>query len=175
MKQVLALLAAAPLVLAACQTTGSSAPKNAAPLTVTFANTTWNGSVIPNGQQCSKFSGKGATPALTVTGVPEAAAEIIVEYNDESYAPLSYDGGHGKIGYIATSGTTQIPSVPGESNRMPDGARIVAGNRATGSYAAAGYLPPCSGGNSNQYSADVKAVDANGTVLAFGKISLGRY
>lgn len=175
MKPVLAILAAAPLVLAACQTTGSSVPKDAAPLTVAFADASWTGTNIPKGQQCSKFSGKGATPALTISGVPEGAAEIIVEYNDESYAPLSYDGGHGKIGFLATTGTTQIPSVPGESGRMPEGGRVVANTRATGSYAATGYLPPCSGGKGNLYSADVKAVDANGAILAFGKITLGRY
>ena len=35
--------------------------------------------------------------------------------------------------------------------------------------------PPCSGGRGNRYFAVVKAVDADGKVLAKAKIRLGRY
>ena len=72
-------------------------------------------------------------------------------------------------------GATTIPALPGETARMPEGARIVAKNRATGSYARAGYLPPCSGGRGNLYFADVIALDTKGDVLAKGRIILGRY
>ena len=166
---------AALALLAACQTTGSSVPEDAAQLNVAFADAAWNGNAIPSGQHCGLQGGQGATPAMTVEGVPETATEIIIEYNDESYAPLAYDGGHGKLAHIATAGTTSIPSVPGNSGDMPEGARIVASTRATGNYSATGYLPPCSGGKGNLYSADVKAVDAEGKIVAFGKITLGRY
>ena len=144
-------------------------------LEIAFADPAWNGKRIPNGQHCSKFGGKGGTPALVVKGVPNGTAEIVVAYNDQSYHPLSYDGGHGKIGYKASPGTTTIPALPGETTRMPEGARIVAKNRATGSFARDGYLPPCSGGRGNLYFADVMAVDAKGEVLAKGRITLGRY
>ena len=43
--------------------------------------------------------GIGATTALSVENIPAGANAIIVEFNDRSYQPLSYDGGHGKIGY----------------------------------------------------------------------------
>jgi len=174
----LVLVAALGLVgLSACVSSGSSstATANLPTLSVAFAGNEWNGEKIPDGQQCSYFGGRGSTPPLTVSGVPESTTEIVVEYNDESYPDLSYDGGHGKVGFRATVGTTQIPAIPGETNALPDGARIVASHRATGSLARPGYLPPCSGGNGNRYSADVKAVDSAGTVLATGEITLGLY
>ncbi|HWA20746.1 MAG TPA: hypothetical protein VG757_17295 [Devosia sp.] len=48
-------------------------------------------------------------------------------------------------------------------------------NRGTGDYDKPGYLPPCSGGQGNLYSATVTALDASGATLAEGKIDLGHY
>ena len=169
-----ALFLTAALAFGVCITTDSNAT-DAIKLKVAFADPAWNGKKIPKGQHCSKFGGKGSTPALVVEGAPEGTVEIIVAYNDRNYQPLSYNGGHGKIGYKASPGATTIPAIPGETARMPEGARIVAKNRATGSYARAGYLPPCSGGRGNLYFADVMARDAKGKVLAKGRIVLGRY
>ena len=169
-----ALLLTAVFALGVCTTTDSDA-SDATKLKVAFADPAWNGKRIPKGQQCSKFGGKGSTPALVVEGAPDGTVEIVVAYNDRSYQPLSYNGGHGKIGYKAGPGATTIPALPGETVRMPVGARIVAKNRATGSYARAGYLPPCSGGRGNLYFADVIALDAKGDVLAKGRIILGRH
>lgn len=146
----LALLLAAVFALGAGVTTDGDAAE-ASKLDVAFADPAWNGKKIPKGQQCSKFGGKGSTPALTVAGALEGTVEIVVAYNDRDYRPLSKNGGHGKIGYRAGPGTTTIPALPGETADMPEGARIVAKNRATGSYARAGYLPPFSGGRGNLY------------------------
>lgn len=169
-----ALLLAAVFALGVSATT-DSALAGASKLKVAFADPAWNGKRVPKGQQCSKFGGKGKTPPLEVAGAPDGTVEIVVAYNDRNYKPLSFNGGHGKIGYEAGPGTTIIPALPGETRRMPKGARIVAKNRATGSYARAGYLPPCSGGRGNLYFADVFAVSAKGKVLAKGRIVLGRY
>ena len=169
-----ALLLAAVLALGGCATTDSEA-SDAPEIGVAFADPAWDGKTIPKGQHCSKFGGSGSTPALVVTGAPDGTVEIVVAYNDRNFQPLSYNGGHGKIGYKAGPGTTAIPALPGETARLPEGARIVAKNRATGSYARAGYLPPCSGGRRNLYFADVMALDAEGDVLAKGRIVLGRY
>lgn len=169
------------LMLTACQTTGSggsgSAASQAAPLTVSFADPAWTGREIPSGQHCSNFGGRGASPALTVSDLPADTAQVVVEFNDADYGPLSSNGGHGKIGVDVPAGATtvSVPSVPGETSTMPAGVRLVADTRARGKYAHPGYLPPCSGGRNHTYFADVLALDASGAKVGQGHITLGRY
>ncbi len=158
-----------------------AAPAQAADLKVSFADPAWDGRKIPSGQHCSKFGGHGATPPLRVEGIPAEANAIIVEYNDRSFRKLSYDGGHGKIGHDIPPGVgvVVLSAVPGEtSSGLPDGTWIHKRNRATGSYARPGYLPPCSGGRGNSYFAEVFAVRKSGDdmeELAEGKLNLGTY
>ena len=154
----------------------------AADLEVSLADPAWDGKKIPKGQQCTKFGGKGATPAMQVGNIPAEANAIIVEFNDRNYQPLSWNGGHGKIGFrIAEgSGSALLPSVPGETDDLPEGSFVEKRNRATGGYARPGYLPPCSGGRGHSYFAEVKAVKKvegkkKPEVLAKAKIKLGRY
>ena len=167
--------------LAVAFTLVAGTPARAADLTVDMADPAWNGFQIPAGQQCSKFGGKGATPPLRIGNIPAGANAIIVEFNDRDYQPLSYDGGHGKIGFRIKQGATSadLPSVPGETDDMPEGAFLEERNRATGSYATGGYLPPCSGGNGHVYFADIKAVNTvegeDPKVLAETRFLLGRY
>ena len=158
------------------------APTPVVQLKVSFADSAWNGEKIPDGQQCSKFWGKGATPALRVENIPAGANAIIVEFNDRDYPPLSDDGGHGKIGFWISEGSSSalLPSVPGETDSLPSGNFVEEPNQATDDYAAPGYLPPCSGGNDHAYFAEVKAVRkmkgaGKPTVLATTKIELGSY
>lgn len=146
------------------------------PLTVAFADSAWTGDKVPTGQHCALQGGSGATPALTVSGIPDGTSQITVAFNDETYQPMN-DGGHGVIGFdvAATGGEATLPSVPGNSAELPSGAHVVTAARGTGDYASPGYLPPCSGGNGNTYSATLNALDSSGTVLASGKITLGKY
>ena len=159
----------------------AGAPAKAAELTVDMADPAWNGFQIPAGQQCSKFGGKGATPPLRIGNIPAGANAIIVEFNDRDFQPLSDDGGHGKIGFWIAKGakSADLPAVPGETDDMPKGAFLEERNRATGSYATGGYLPPCSGGNGHVYFADIKAVNKvegeDTKVLAETRFLLGRY
>ena len=146
------------------------------PLTVAFADSAWTGDKVPAGQHCALQGGTGATPALTVSGIPDGTRQITVAFNDETYQPMN-DGGHGVIGFdvAATGGEATLPSVPGNSAELPAGAHVVTAARGTGDYASPGYLPPCSGGSGNTYSATLNALDSSGTVLASGKITLGKY
>ena len=155
---------------------------NAAELSVTFADPAWDGKNIPDGQQCTLFEGKGATPALRVENIPAGANAIIVEFNDQDYRPLSRDGGHGKIGFWVQEGSpsAMLPSVSGETEDLPAAAFVEKPNRARGSYARPGYLPPCSGGGGHRYFAEVKAVrkgegEKKPEVLSKVKIQLGKY
>lgn len=182
MKRTIAVCGAA-VLLAACQTSGYEPVSDKLPaLTVSFADSAWDGKVVPEGQQCHKFGGEGSTPSLVVEGVPAEANAIIVEFNDASYMDLSSDGGHGKIGFwVKGGGKKVLASVKGHTEKMPDGTFLEKRNRASGDYATPGYLPPCSGGRGNYYFADVKAVFKAKTekekskLLAVGKIELGKY
>ena len=146
-------------------------------LTIAFADPAWTGDKIPAGQHCRLLGGDGSTPALQVSGIPEGTAQINVEFNDESYKPLSKDGGHGIIGFTVApvDGTATLPSVPGYSTDLPEGAMVVAKARTRAPYDSVGYLPPCSGGTGNTYAAVVRALAADGTELGNGHIVLGTY
>ena len=151
-------------------------PVAAADLEVSFSDAAWGKGKIPKGQHCSKQGGKGATPAITVTNVPEGTVAFHIEFNDQNFQPLSYNGGHGVIGFEHAGGATaELPSVPGETKSLPDGAWVEKKNRAKGSLYTQGYLPPCSNRRNHKYWALVKAVDASGDVLAEERITLGRY
>ena len=135
----------------------------------------WDGRKVPAGQQCPLFGGKGSTPPMKVTGVPDGTAWIYVEYNDRDYSALSSKGGHGIIGYPVSGSSADLYAVPGLKARLPGKARVIAKARSTGEYASPGYLPPCSGGRGNRYFADVKAISAAGKVLGKVRVEIGRY
>jgi hypothetical protein len=145
-------------------------------LNIAFADPAWDGKTVPAGQQCSLSGGMGATPALQLTGVPDGTSKVTLAFNDETYTPMG-NGGHGIIGFdvTPTGGSVLLPSVPGESDQLPTGVSVVTKNRGTGDYDKPGYLPPCSGGQGNLYSATVTALDASGAKLAENKIELGHY
>ena len=170
------------VLLMGCVTGGSYKPvSDKLPgLTVSFADKAWDGKKIPAGQHCQVFGGNGSTPALKVSNIPAGANAIIIEYNDQSYGPLSNGGGHGTIGYRISGTTADLPAVPGHTASVPEGTFIEHASFATGQYASPGYLPPCSGGRGNIYTAVVKAVyksekkDEN-KLLAVQPITLGSY
>ncbi len=136
----------------------------------------WDGNKVPTGQQCRLFGGKGSTPPMRVSGVPDGSVWIIAYFNDKSYGPLSRNGGHGTIGYPVKGATTDLPAVPGMTSNLPSGARVIKAARATGDYASPGYLPPCSGGRGNRYTVDLKAIDRNGKVLdSVSNVDIGKY
>jgi hypothetical protein len=145
-------------------------------LTLKFIDPAWDGQTVPADQHCPLQGGHGATPPIEVSGLPDGTTMVNVAFNDETYQPMN-NGGHGIIGFDVTpqNGTADLPSVPGNSADLPAGAHVVTAARGTGDYASPGYLPPCSGGNGNLYTATVTALDASGKELASGRIELGHY
>ena len=135
----------------------------------------WDGQKVPAGQQCRLQGGKGKTPPMQISNMPKGTVWILVEYNDESYPPLATNGGHGKIGYPVSGRDATLPAVPGMTDKLPLGVRVVARARSSGDYASRGYLPPCSGGRGNLYSAEVMALGKDNRVLAKTRVRLGRY
>ena len=147
-------------------------------MTVVLEDPAWDGKTIPDGQQCAEYGGNGSTPLITVQGIPEKANVILVEFNDESYEPLSTDGGHGIVGFdiVVGKGSATLLSIPGDTTTLPNGVWIEEENRDD--IGVVGYLPPCSGGEGNLYSAKVFAVDYGSEghkVLAESYLQLGRY
>ena len=147
-----------------------------AALTVKFTDPAWDGKTIPKDQICSLQGGKGSTPAIEVSGLPEGTVKITESFNDETYQPMN-NGGHGVIGFDVTpsGGVATLPAVPGESDQLPVGVSVVTKERGTGDYDKPGYLPPCSGGNGNLYTMDVTALDASGAKLGTAHVELGHY
>jgi phosphatidylethanolamine-binding protein (PEBP) family uncharacterized protein len=143
-------------------------------MTVEFADGRWDHRRIPRGQQCSRHGGKGATPALSVNGIPKKTKTITVAFNDEGTPELAKNGGLGVVGYPWLGKNNQLlHSVPGETRSISGGAFLVASNRDDGKEK--GYLPPCSGGKGHTYTAIVTAVDRSGETLAQRRVVLGRY
>jgi hypothetical protein len=170
------MTALAALFAVSALTIGGAAYAQQPQLNLSFADPAWNGETVPEGQHCPLQGGTGATPALHVANVPETTTSIKVAFNDETYQPMN-DGGHGIIAFAVTpvDGEVDLPSVPGNTADLPEGASVDTASRAPGEYASPGYLPPCSGGQGNTYSATVTAYDANDAPIAAGKITLGKY
>ena len=146
-------------------------------LSVTLADPAWNGKNIPADQVCKKFGGNQAkSPALKVEGVPADADALLLSFNDESYAPMD-KGGHGVVRVqLNKSSTVQVQSIPGETDTLPTGISVVTKHRGTGWSGTGGaYLPPCSGGRGNTYTIDVSVINGSGTIVAKGKIAMGKY
>ncbi|HMM75860.1 MAG TPA: hypothetical protein PJ986_09135 [Gammaproteobacteria bacterium] len=152
---------------------------SASELKAAFVDPAWNGAIVPDGYQCQKFGGTHGSPALQVSGVPERANALILEFSDRSYAPMDH-GGHGKIGYAIEAGSTsaQVPSVPPHTTELPTGFWIVAEHGAPKWDKPGAYLPPCSGGRGNAYYVTVKAVVRDGDnieELAETSLEMGKY
>jgi len=135
----------------------------------------WDGKSIPDGQQCTLHGGNGATPPMKVSGLPSGTVAILVEYDDASYEPLSKDGGHGSLIYPAKGDSADLPSVPALSDQLPHGVTVHKPARGTGKYASKGYLPPCSGGNGNTYTATLKAIGDDGKMIEETTVTMGKY
>ena len=134
-----------------------STASQAADLKVSFADAAWDGKKVPKGQQCSKFGGNGATPALNVEKHP-GWRQCDHRWNSTTEAisrfPTMGATARSAIGSRKARPVAMLPSVPGEAKDLPEGSFVENRNRATGDYARPGYLPPCSGGSGNKYFAE---------------------
>lgn len=176
-KIALLLLTSSIIMTTAGANEGSVAVKK---FNVELADSSWNGSEVPDGQQCLKFGGKDPlTPRLKVSDIPLGTTEIVMEYSDRAYKPND-NGGHGKLGYKIKPETKNIiiPSVQGHTFDLPPTFFSVSVHRAADWDKAGAYLPPCSGGNKHPYYVTVKAVKKEGddmTVLAQESVEMGTY
>jgi len=160
----------------------AEAATGSSPLQVVFADAKWDGKAIPYGQQCLRDGGKGSTPALIVKNIPIEANALVFEYSDATYSPMN-NGGHGKIGYNITPGTTEatVPPVLGNTLTVPEGFFVVSPHSNPSWDKAGAYLPPCSGGRGNAYYVTIKAIvlpqdkTQKPNILGTSKLNLGNY
>ncbi len=155
-------------------------PVSAAELEASLLGDGWDGVWVPDSQVCQRFGGRGATPPMRIAGLPAGTTHIEVSFNDESFGPMD-GGGHGKLSFAVAAGQSvvDLPAVPGETDDLPDGVTKINGHRgADWSGTDGAYLPPCSGGRDNSYTASIRAVvqgDGGKRTLARTKIGIGRY
>lgn len=170
-----------------CLAHGSTSVNAGSKLVVEFADPAWDGKSLPEGQQCNNpHGGNGSSPPLRVSSIPPEADAIVIEFNDKNYQQLSFNGGHGTLGFDIKPGigSVVLPTVQGETKEMPEGVWLVSNNKVTNKkYREPGYLPPCSGGRNHRYEAIVYAVKVKDKAegkqgykkLSKGKIIFARY
>ena len=154
-----------------------------ATLSVEFLRPTkWNGKIIPPRQSCRAEGGKGSTPPLYVTGIPEETNLLILEIDDLDMPGLDENGGLGSIGFYHNGDfSASLLPVDGETHVLPPYAFKEKSNRVNPANPYA-YMPPCIEKNHHMYVATVKAVKRTGSfdrqetiILGEGFIRLGRY
>jgi hypothetical protein len=138
----------------------------------------WRHQTVPEGQQCKRDGGNGASPRLAVGRLPEGTNRILLEFSDKTDKVLN-NGGHGRVGLQVSEGATgvMVPSIPGHTFQLPsDRMYVIEPHRGTDEPGA--YLPPCSGGMMHLYTVRVMAAREEGgkvTILATEDVILGYY
>ncbi|MEB8431085.1 hypothetical protein OO007_02520 [Cocleimonas sp. KMM 6892] len=141
-----------------------------------FADATWDGVKVPDGQQCQKFGGKSpTTPKLIISKIPADTSSIVLEYSDRDSEKMN-NGGHGRMSYTLATAVTEveIPSIPGHSFDIPSTFKVIEAQRSPGWDTAGAYMPPCSGGKGHAYYVTIKAI-TDDQVTATTTLEMGKY
>ncbi|MBL1421775.1 MAG: hypothetical protein COC24_014795 [Alphaproteobacteria bacterium] len=152
----------------------------AADMSAQITDAAWDGKTVPEGQQCNRFGGKAMSPTLNVMDIPAEADALLIAFDDRSYGPMNY-GGHGQVIYNITKGVGQVdvPSIAPHTFDLPEGFELLAAHRGPNWDTAGAYMPPCSGGQGNEYVIVVKAVTMNGKkvdkALTKTDVPMGKY
>lgn len=148
----------------------------AADFAAKISDPSWNGKQVPKGQQCNRFGGKAMSPSLSVSGIPSNADVLILAFDDRSYGPMN-NGGHGQVIYNIKKGSehVEVPSIAPHTFELPAGFALLTAHKAPSWDTAGAYMPPCSGGQGNEYVVVVKAATTNGDVIAKVDVPMGKY
>lgn len=146
---------------------------SAAGLKVSFTDSTWNGSTVPDKGICKHRDGEGWSPALRISNIPAGAVKVELRFTDEDW---DSEGFHGVVAVKVPAGGTSVdvPSFEGETDKLPAGVESI---RSHGCFECGSgvYLGPCSGGRDHAYTVYVYAMNAKGETLAKGELALGSY
>ncbi len=147
-------------------------------LDVQFVDSGWDGLEVPFSGRCGDCGGGGRSPALRISGLPAAANEVIVEFNDLRIRELATNGGHGTLAMF-TGGRPEItlPSVREETMKLPRGVRSAGKHRCVlFGHKDGAYKAPCGCGQGNEYVVRVMAVHREGKarqILAEKTMAMG--
>lgn len=153
-------------------------------LNTQFADSKWDGKMIPKDEVCSKYNKNGGnTPSITINNLPANTNKIILTFSDNNPSSQMMNGGHGVVSYKLTkaSSSVTIPSIKGETFDLPTNFKSERAHRATKwGYPAGAYLPPCSGGKGNLYSVKIEAIqefssDKKPMLLGETNLKIGNY
>ena len=127
---------------------------------------------VPDKGICIKRGGKGFSPAITVSGIPDTAVTLRLMFTDDDYGN---EGGHGDfILKLNGQGIIKIPSIGGNDNFLPS--NMIGGNgHHCWDCPEIDYLGPCSGGRGNRYRVNIYARDSEQKLLTKGTLLLGHY
>jgi hypothetical protein len=145
-------------------------------LDIQFADNSWDGGTVPEGQQCQKFGGVNpSTPKWIVSDIPASSDTIILEYSDRDSERMN-NGGHGKMSFAIDSSAekVEIPSVPGHTFEIPSGFTMIEAHRGPGWDKEGAYMPPCSGGKGHAYYVTIKTLKGD-QVTAETIVEMGKY
>jgi len=145
-------------------------------MNIEFADSTWNGIKIPDGQQCQKFGGAApATPKLIISEIPAGADALVLEYSDRDSKKMN-NGGHGIMKFTLQQAVekVELPPVPGHTFELPAPFTMIEPHRSPGWDKAGAYMPPCSGGKGHAYYVTIKAMKDD-QVLTETVFELGTY
>ncbi len=154
----------------------------AKPLKAEIVDPSWNGTLVPKGQQCDRFGGKGSTPEMLISGLPKGTEIVVLEFSDRHSRRMN-NGGHGSIAMLVEPNASELkfPSVAGHTFTLPPGVILVREHRNPDWDIAGAYMPPCSGGNGNYYyvkviAAKIKNIERKKfKKIKSVKLPIGRY
>ena len=157
-----------------CSDSRYKSAENIADLSISFIDQTWDGKKVPTSGQCRSCGGKGLSPALMVTNIPENADALIVEFVDKTMNVF-----HGAIRFqVSEKAEFVIPSVQEQTFDLPQSAETETEHTAP-IGAPGAYMAPCGCGYRNKYMATIVAIKNENSgrklLLGKGKIKLGRF
>lgn len=162
------------ICLAACSDSKYQKAANIVDLSVSFADSKWDGKNVPQIGQCNICQGQGYSPPLLVQNIPEGADHLVVEYIDKTMGVH-----HGAIRFrINKKPDFTITSIPEQTFDLPPDAYLDTEHDAPIGRSGA-YMAPCGCGYRNKYTATIYAIkfeDPGPSMLVGkGKITLGRF
>ena len=144
----------------------------AAELTIVHTDPEWEDGKgdVPGKGICHKHGGKGYTPALEISGIPNNALTLRLLFTDDDYGE---EGGHGDF-ILKLNGEIDIKIPSFKDGSLPSNMTGGNGHMCMSCFES-DYLGPCSGGKSHTYRVNIYARDSEKSVLAKGTILLGNF
>ena len=145
-------------------------PKDVAKLSILFSDSAnWNGKNVPRVMQCERIGGKSpASPALTISGLPDATKSLVVYFANPR---AIHNHGLFRISEGREGTSWSIPAIRSRSPvaEFPEGVDLF----QSGDTWGFAYSSPCPTSGSWLYTITVYALGESDKVLATGEANMG--